>query len=85
MTFNRLNFDIEDYLDEVLQRLDEIGSTQTALAREARISASQLSRWLSGMTEPRVSSLKPVEAALCRLEENFRIDRAAEAIDENGR
>lgn len=80
-----LNFDIEEYIEELIRRLDAIGAPHAALAKEARVSPAQLSRWLTGQTEPRVSSLKPLERAMERLEASFRAAEAADHIDQNGR
>lgn len=82
MTFT---FDLEEYINEVRQRLAVMGAPDASLALYAKISPAQLSRWLSGQTEPRFSSLARLERALERMEEDHRNFEASNAIDLSGR
>ena len=58
-----------NYFGELRERLATAGITGGAFAAKLGIDHAQLSRWLSGRLDPKLSSIERIEAALEELEE----------------
>lgn len=58
---------LHNYFPELKQRLHAAGITAAALAAEANMAQTQLSRYFSGKVDARVSTLDALEEAFERL------------------
>lgn len=63
------SIDVDNYFTDLRTRMQKAGVTGAALAAEIGIGADQLSRWLSGKLDPRLSSVARIETALDIIEE----------------
>lgn len=59
--------DSRTYFRSLRQRAADAGISCNRLARQAKIASTQLSRWMRGELDPRLSSILRLERALAHL------------------
>jgi predicted transcriptional regulator len=65
----------EDYTGDLKKRLQKLGISQGALARELGLQESQISRWFNKPVQPRVANIMKIEAAVAAIRKRMEKER----------